>query len=303
MARLLSQNGAMSKREILEAWRDCDYCGRPMAESTFYDNRRYIAERLGLKIVNEHGKYSIKNLVSISDPILTQLLERGESESPAQSAADVVLIWCKQIMECMEQRFRLRLQYASTHRSPYVTDFEPYCVRTIRNFIYTVGYSSLHREVRIFALDRVLSIIVLPSTYKIPKDFNGDAYFRESFGAYAGKHISCERIVVQTHPRLGEYFRTRPLHDSQRALTRDELPADACPCDHSQLVEMADFCRVHSAAPIPQEPQTDSCFFEISVGITRDLIAELLSYGPELKVLLPHRLSAYLQELHRQAAR
>ena len=51
LVRLLSSHGKLSKQEILNAWSREDEHGRPMAPSTFYDNRRYLEERYNIHII------------------------------------------------------------------------------------------------------------------------------------------------------------------------------------------------------------------------------------------------------------
>ena len=55
LVRLLSSRGKLSKQEILNAWRSEDERGRPMADSTFYDNRRYLEERYHIRIICQGG--------------------------------------------------------------------------------------------------------------------------------------------------------------------------------------------------------------------------------------------------------
>lgn len=290
LARLLYNNGPLSKQQILQAWSRQDDRGRPMANTTFYDNCRYIREQLGLRLERRDDLYHI-HLAEDIDPLLRQMLTE-EDTAPQQSTADLVLIYSKQIIEAIEMRRTVQIEYASTHRAPYTTEFEPYCVRSIRGFLYTVGYSTHHREVRIFALDRINLLIQTPQRYKIPADFNGDAYFRESFGAFAGNDIHSERIILQVVSQLGKYLRRRPLHESQRMMERHQLPQDICPVDDALLTTIDD-------TDPPSTESQPSCFVEIRVAITRDLIAELLSYGPELCVLAPQALVERVQMLHR----
>ena len=137
LARLLHTKGPQTKQQILNAWSTQDENGRPMAQSTFYDNCKYVAQQMGLNIkLQSDGKYHITNPDGV-DQILTQML--CESQTDTTSTADLVLIYCRQIMEAIDLRQRLHFEYKSTHTAPYLTTFEPYCVRTIRNFIILWG--------------------------------------------------------------------------------------------------------------------------------------------------------------------
>lgn len=317
LARLLHTKGPQTKQQILNAWSAQDENGRPMAQSTFYDNCKYVAQQMGLHIkMLSDGKYHITNPDGV-DQILSQML--CESEHDTTSTADLVLIYCRQIMEAIDLRQRIQFEYKSTHTAPYLTTFEPYCVRTIRNFIYTVGYSHHHQSVRIFALDRILSLSLQHQHYTIPTDFNGDAYFRDSFGAFAGKHLHTEHIILQVAPSLALYLQGRPLHESQRTITADQLPQDIHPIDPDRLVAINDVLekgrdvtawrlRNENEGKDEKTPQytrrhnvtslQSLHLLSFRVAITRDLIAELLSYGPELRVLYPTHLAQMIQDLH-----
>jgi predicted DNA-binding transcriptional regulator YafY len=305
LARLLHTKGPQTKQQILNAWSTQDENGRPMAQSTFYDNCKYVAQQMGLNIkLQSDGKYHITNPDGV-DQILTQML--CESQTDTTSTADLVLIYCRQIMEAIDLRQRLQFEYKSTHTAPYLTTFEPYCVRTIRNFIYTVGYSHHHRSVRIFALDRILSLSLQHQHYTIPTDFNGDAYFRDSFGAFAGKHLHTERIILQVAPTLAQYLEGRPLHESQRTITTADLPPGIHPIDPTKLVSINDVLNnrfgtdvVIGTENVVKDDTAQIHLLTFQVAITRDLVAELLSYGPELRVLCPTSLANIIHYLHHQ---
>ena len=300
LARLLHTKGPQTKQQILNAWSTQDENGRPMAQSTFYDNCKYVAQQMGLNIkLQSDGKYHITNPDGV-DQILTQML--CESQTDTTSTADLVLIYCRQIMEAIDLRQRLQFEYKSTHTAPYLTTFEPYCVRTIRNFIYTVGYSHHHRSVRIFALDRILSLSLQHQHHTIPTDFNGDAYFRDSFGAFAGKHLHTERIILQVAPTLAQYLEGRPLHESQRTITTADLPPGIHPIDPTKLLSINAILAekfspsLYAGHKAPHQSDTIH-LLTFQVAITRDLVAELLSYGPELRVLYPTPLAEVMQEI------
>lgn len=296
MARLLYNNGPMSKKQIQQAWAAEDEYGRPMAHSTFYDNRKYMKELLGLHLERCDGLYYI-HTADEAPALLKQILNQEETEKTLSTAADLALIYSKQIMEAIELGHRMQMEYESTHRPAYSTTFEPYCVRSIRGLLYAVGYSSYHRSVRTFALDRIATLIHTAQRYRVPEDWDADAYFRDSFGAFAGGDVQSEHIVLQVVARLGKYLKRRPLHASQKIMTRQQLTAEVTPVDDNCL------CTMDMGTQHPMDYHQPSMFVTLEVGITRDLVAELLSYGPELRVLAPQHLAEMIERLHQRSCK
>ncbi len=75
-ARLLYHHKeGLTKQEILNAWADEDDYGRPMATSTFYDNRGYLESRFGMRIECRNGRYRLTTEVPDSEALLRQLLD------------------------------------------------------------------------------------------------------------------------------------------------------------------------------------------------------------------------------------
>lgn len=295
LVKLLQQSGPLSKKQILQAWCSKDDKGRPMPVSTFYDNKRAAEQHLGIIITCKGGMYHIQHQPTEIDPLMSQILENQNVDDLTQSTADLTLVLCRQIMEAIELRQRICFQYASTHRPKYTTMFDPYCVRSIRGYIYTVGFSHKHNEVRTFAIDRIQSISLLPSHYCLPSTFNSTDYFRNSFGAFAGKDIHSQRILLQVSAATATYLKQRPLHESQREISVKALSKEIQTVATHQCF----------ATPTPTcSADTTSTWIvlEIRVGITRDLVAEILSHGPEMRVLYPSDLAKHVQELHQRAA-
>lgn len=86
LARLLYHHKeGLTKQEILNAWADEDDYGRPMATSTFYDNRGYLESRFGMRIECRNGRYRLTTEVPDSEALLRQLLDdSGETNDKGE---------------------------------------------------------------------------------------------------------------------------------------------------------------------------------------------------------------------------
>ncbi len=269
LLRLLSRRGKLSKQEILTAWQDEDLRGRSMAASTFYDNRRYLEERYGIRLVCKDGCYSLEHADAEQNPVLRQLIG-GEGDAETLSADSALLgsHWMPLLLDAMQRGLCLRMEYAPLDKAAYETDFAPYCLYPFRGCAYTVGRSDRHGETRTFAVDRIRSLVLLPTRFRRPASFSVKEYFRHSFGAYGGADVHPERVELEACPRLAAYLRQRPLHASQHELSEEttSLSAD-CPAR-----------------------------FEVQVAITDDFVRELLSHGADLRVVSPSHLCSLLRE-------
>lgn len=259
LARLLYNRGNMSKEEILDAWRDQDAKSRPMPESTFYENRRNLEAMFGLKVECRGGRYSLSETPGNALP--DGILATDGSEASEKSESD---LWLPMISEAINERQKLRMEYAPPDKPPYVTDLSPYCLHSNEGFRYVVGYSAKHASIRTFATDRIPTLTVLPSHFRRPAGFSREQWFANSAGAFGGPGIKPQHIIIEpltTYAR--EYLKSRPLHSSQR------------------LTESA----------------THRPLLELDVCPTRDFIGRLLSFGGEVRVVEPLSLKqAILKE-------
>lgn len=269
LIRLLSRCGKLTKQEILDAWRDEDDKGRPMAASTFYDNRRYAEERYGIRIVSDNKHYSIEHPGRHENPVLSQLLQHGGGQSgvpdtPALRGGH----WLPLIAEAIEARQMLKMKYAPLEKPAYETLLSPYCLYPLAGCCYIVGSSSRHASVRTFALDRIEGLTLLPARFRRPADFSAKDYFRHSFGAFGGSDVQPEHVEIAARNYAAAYLRRRPLHASQR-----ELPGSG------------GWAR-----------------FEMEVAVTKDFVRELFSYGAELQVVAPGALREEISRWSKEVA-
>ena len=251
LARLLLKRGPLTQAEILQAWSEENARRAPMARSTFFDNLRRLRQEFGVKVVVSDNGYSLA-----SNPDNIQLLEQltGVSAEAQRLSPTIqaIRLWQPIIADAIKRKLCVQMTYCSPSRGIYQTQLAPYCLHNVGDLAYVVGRSSRHRECRIFALDRIQYLSLTPSHFKIPHDFSEESYFHNSLGAYAGPRCQPVEVVIRVAPTLAAYFRSRPLHSSQH--------------------------------------ETSEGLFAFHIAITRDLVARLLSFGPDLVVCSPEAL-------------
>lgn len=177
------------------------------------------------------------------------------------------------IMDALRNRRVLSVRY-QRFDAPEGRTFtmQTYCVKSFKRRWYMIGLSSNHPdEVRIYALDRILSLQILDQAYTIPQDFDGRAYFKNYYGIFRG-NVEPTRILIEVNEREAKYLRSLPLHSSQR-----EIP--------------------YSSTPLPQAKGRYSSRFEYFLAPTLDFIQELRTFGADLKVIEPLSLVNQFKQL------
>jgi predicted DNA-binding transcriptional regulator YafY len=83
----------------------------------------------------------------------------------------------QQLVSAIEKRRVVLMRYDSfTEWEQITTKLRPYQLLFSRRSWYVIGRSSLHREVRIFNLSRIVSLATLTERFSIPQSFNLESY-------------------------------------------------------------------------------------------------------------------------------
>ena len=89
----------------------------------------------------------------------------------------------------------------------------PYRLRHVEDSLYLVGYCTLRRQVRTFAVDRIKQVTVTDDPFSIPDGFDLQAFLEESFSIYQGPP---ETVKIRFSPKVAGYIRERTWHVSQQ---------------------------------------------------------------------------------------
>lgn len=88
----------------------------------------------------------------------------------------------QQLLDAQVARQQIWLEYRSlTEWETIITVLKPYHVAFIDRSWYVVGWSSLHKEVRTFNVGRIQTLRLLGETFKPPRGFSLDRYFRNAW--------------------------------------------------------------------------------------------------------------------------
>ena len=131
-----------------------------------------------------------------------------------------------------------------------------------------VGLSEEAGALRVYAMDRILSMTPTGDRFRMPKDFDVDEMFEASYGIYPPEDDPPVLVTVRTTPREAAYLRDLPIHPSQVYIGEDN--------DGRSL-------------------------FAFRVIPNPDLVMELCKRGSRLEVLSPEPLRRQVMEELRNA--
>lgn len=267
LVNYLMDNSATLK-EINEAWSRSSLYDKAVSRSLFHIYRRKTEDFFGIDIICDRrtNKYYIKDpRVLRSDPLKSWLLSSMSAATTIErckALSDRIMLeatyggetFLSLITEAMSANRCLQLLYKPFwHEEPYQLVLEPYFIRLFRQRWYLIGFSHKHREIRIFALDRMKKIEMMKQTFSMPEGMNVESFFFNSFGIMQQDNIPVESIRLRFIAEQGMYIKTKPLHHSQNLLSMD----------------------------------SDYMVFEYRLRPTFDFFQEVLSYGSDVEVLAP----------------
>jgi predicted DNA-binding transcriptional regulator YafY len=116
---------------------------------------------------------------------------------------------------------------------------------------------------RTIALDRILYLEVLTTSFSLPEDFDARKYFSNVVGIFVNKELPVTKVMIRAYGTQAEYLRSTPLHKSQSE-------------GKSKHGEFADFT--------------------YRLCVTTELVSQLLAMGEKVKVLEPEELRAEMKK-------
>lgn len=264
---LINRRKYVSFKEISEAWRrsPLNETGEPLSERTFFNHKDAIAGMFGIEILNDRslGFYIGRSDVGsdeTSDWMLHTLCLNNVLHENADMKDRILMEkvpsserFLTDIISAMRGSRVISLCYQNfRHPEPYSFNVRPYCVKYFKQRWYLLGDSDL--GLRIYSLDRFVDMEELEEHFEIPKGFDAEEYFGNYFGVIIGEEP--EDVKIRVVPDQVKYFRTLPLHGSQRETVQED----------------------------------GSSVFSYHIAPTFDFVQEILSHGADVEVLEPAEL-------------
>lgn len=165
-----------------------------------------------------------------------------------------------QLSRAITQKRTVQMRYYTASRDKTGRrEVDPYRLWYAVGCLYLIGYCHLRRDVRLFAVDRIRSLVTTNHPYQMPLGFDIDEYVQDALIVMRGKAIEVELLFDRS---TAAWVKDREWHRSQ------------------QLENLRDG-RVR---------------MRLRVADTRELLGWILSFGAGVEVISPHSLRKKIRE-------
>ena len=269
----------LSLDEITYRWEE--RFGTDYSRRTFNNHREAVFEVFGIDIKcnRSTNRYFIEYSEDVADEnaetawlintfTVNSMLSMGKERLSGRISVEDIPSGHRHltsIMEAMNENCEMVIgyrKYTSEETGTYT--LRPYAVKEFAKRWYLVGHCIERDAMRIYGLDRIMSMEMTGNRFKMPKDFDVDRIFATSFGPYIPESKG-QTVVFRTTRKEANFLRDLPVHDSQRELSTAEA-------------------RKH----VPGlNPLDESVYFEIFVCPNDSLVMEFCKHGARLEVVSP----------------
>lgn len=230
--------GPISRAAIDEKWVNASanvYKQDNIPESNFHRWKGTVEELFGIKIkCNGNNEYYIEEAADLRGSDLRMralnLMSVNNLLKDSEELSDRILFepvpsgekFLTPIIEAMRDKTAIDMTYQSfTRQKPATFIVEPYCLKVFKQRWYMLAYSPGLDKAMIYSLDRVHAVEPTKQKYKLPKDFNAEAYFKNTYGVTGTDEVP-EDIEICIDAMQANYLRTLPLHSSQEEIERND---------------------------------------------------------------------------------
>jgi hypothetical protein len=268
--------------DICMLWENCPAFDGPLPLRTFHEHRKGIKEMFGVDIECDRSKgnvYYVKNPEVLDKNKLAKWLLRKYS-IPQDFATfngmkDRILLeeiplghsFLDGIIEAMQQNVELQIDYQRymNEQEEHLQTFhiQPYALKVFSRRWYLLGYLKEREALRTIALDRILNMEVLKTSFELPADFDARKYFADVVGIYVNKDNPVTKIKIRAYGVQADYLRSTPLHKSQSEVRSK----------HGEFAE-----------------------FTYRLCETPELVNQLLAMGDKVEILEPETLREKIKE-------
>lgn len=169
----------------------------------------------------------------------------------------------KAIIEEQEIRFDYR---KFQDPNPQKRILSPIFLKEDKNFWYVIGVLDGKNSLSTFALDRISNLVVT-NKYFTPPAFDTKEYFKYSFGITVSEEKPI-KIILSFKPYQGNYIKALPIHETQEVIK-----------DSNKELRIS-----------------------VVVKPSYEFYSKILSYGEDVKVILPKSIAIKVKNKHSLAS-
>ena len=210
--------------------------GGEYALRTFHDHRKVVEELFGIEIVcnRSDNRYYIRDTDDIKSPSylrkwLLETISLNNTIAANDRLRDRILLEevpsttpaLIPLLAAMRENITVNFQYHPFDKDVVnrYNDFQPWTLKMYKRRWYVYG-SVPERGMRIFSLDRICDVEPTGQIFRLPEDFDAEAVFFGTFGAYVTVKDEPQTILIKTDEWQAKYLRSLPLHKSQEEVER-----------------------------------------------------------------------------------
>ena len=229
--------GGLSLPEIADRW-TARYGRADYPRRSFNNHREAVAEVFGIEIAcnrstNRYyidaGESAVDKRQSVDWLVNTftvnSLLTLGKERLSGRVAVEDIPSGHKYLvpmMQAMLDNVVVRLTYRKyMSEGEEIRHIHPYAVKEHAKRWYIVAFSEEAGAIRVYAMDRILSMTPTDGRFRMPKGFDVDDLFEASYGIYPPEDEPPVLVTVRTTPREAAYLRDLPIHPSQLYIGED----------------------------------------------------------------------------------
>ena len=273
----------LSLPEIADRW-TARYGGEDYPRRSFNNHREAVAEVFGIEIAcnrstNRYyidaGESAVDKRQSVDWLVNTftvnNLLTLGKERLSGRVSVEDIPSgqkWLVSVMQAMLDNTEMELHYRKyLSEEEEVRHIRPYAVKEFAKRWYIVAYSVEASSLRVYAMDRILSLTPTGEKFRMPKGFQVDELFESSYGIYLPEGEEPVLVKLRTTLREAAYLQDLPLHPSQVFLGEKD----------------------------------GFCLFALRVIPNPNFLMELVKHGKRLEILEPASLREQVQQELRNA--
>ena len=231
----LQTRGWLTLNEIKDLWMRSSINdeGKELATRTFANHVAAIADIFGIDIVCDRSDntyrienegdiggsgihdwlmeaLSLNNLINESAGLRTRLLFESEPSSHRFLTDIIRAIRDERMIEVNYQSFKME--------APRDFLLEPFCLKEYKRrwYLFARDHKGGYKEPHSFALDRMNTVAISEEPFTVPKNFNAQSFFSTRYGVLQYEGEKPAHIKLKVCARQANYFRTLPLHSSQK---------------------------------------------------------------------------------------
>ena len=231
----LQSRGPLTLNQIKDLWwrSSINEDQKELAPRTFANHVAAIADIFGIDIVcdRRNNTYSIdnegdlggngirdwlmealslNNLINESASLRSRLLFESEPSSHR---------FLKDIIRAIRDERMLEVNYQS-FKMDEPRDFllEPFCLKEYKRrwYLFARDHNGGYKDPHSFALDRMNAMSISEESFTVPKSFDAHNFFSTRYGVLQYEGEKPAHIKLKVCARQANYFRTLPLHASQK---------------------------------------------------------------------------------------